>query len=209
VAILRFVAAFAVLVAGCYTVPSDRCALKCTTECPTGATCGADGFCHATGDDASCNAPADAAGGCPGNFAPDGLAGWMGNGGAPIAVAGRTTSGIQICSDGGFTNLSTTILDSTSIEADASFTMQAWVRTPNDPDAGIIAIAKFQEFDGGPNAIGTSSSPDTLLDGSWTPIAPKPYTTIGAKHLSAVVVLNSPFVGACLEISDVCVQRTN
>lgn len=209
--VLRLARWLALALAGCYTVPGERCALKCTTECPSSMTCGADGFCHAANDDASCVAPTDAGDAgtsCPGNFLADASASaWNGYGGTPTAIAGRTTPGVQICSDGTNTSITTNVLDSTSIEADASFALQAWVRTSSNPDAGLVAVARFQEYDGGPNPIGNSSSPDTPLADAWMPIATSYTTTIGGKHMSAVFVLKNEFAGACLQVSDVCVQR--
>ena len=39
-----------VLVAACYKFnPADPCEITCTHSCPSGSTCGANGFCHATG----------------------------------------------------------------------------------------------------------------------------------------------------------------
>ena len=68
----RLLAVLAVVEAGCTSPDLGECSVRCNPagECPAGTACGADDFCHAPGEAASCLAP-DGGVDAPG-AAPDG-----------------------------------------------------------------------------------------------------------------------------------------
>src|SRR5688500_7397833 len=90
---VRFwLAAAAVLAAGCYRPPSfERCAVACSAAdaCPEGSSCLADGFCHGGGDEVADCEP------LPPDAGPDGGGGETGQ-----AIAIGAEHGCAVLGDG-------------------------------------------------------------------------------------------------------------